>query len=36
MVLFQPDYLNALIAIGEKDAEARVGEIEAFLRADDD
>lgn len=36
MVLFQPDYLSALIEIGEKDAEARVGEIEAFLRADDD
>ena len=36
MVLFQPDYLGALIEIGEKDAEARVGEIEAFLRDDDD
>jgi NTE family protein len=36
MVLFQPDYLGALIEIGEKDAEARVGEIEAFLRDDED
>jgi len=36
MVLFQPDYLGALMEIGEKDALARVGEIEAFLRDDDD
>jgi len=36
MVLFQPDYLGALIEIGERDAEARVGEIEAFLQDDDD
>jgi NTE family protein len=36
MVLFQPDYLGALIEIGEKDAEARVGEIEAFLQDDED
>lgn len=35
MVLFQPDYLTALIEVGEQDAEARVGEIEAFLRAED-
>jgi NTE family protein len=32
MVLFQPDYLTALIEVGEKDAQARVGEIEAFLQ----
>lgn len=31
MVLFQPDYLTALIEIGERDAQARAGEIEAFL-----
>jgi NTE family protein len=36
MVLFQPDYLGALIEIGERDAEARVDEIEAFLQDDDD
>jgi NTE family protein len=36
MVLFQPDYLTALIELGERDAEARVGEIEAFLQAEDD
>lgn len=36
MVLFQPDYLTALIQIGEKDAEARADEIEAFLRTDDE
>ncbi|MGD2044856.1 MAG: patatin-like phospholipase family protein [Gemmatimonadota bacterium] len=36
MVLFQPDYLTALIEIGEKDAEARVDEIEAFLRTDNE
>jgi NTE family protein len=35
MVLFQPDYLSALIEMGERDAEARVGEIEAFLRPDE-
>ena len=35
MVLFQPDYLTALIEVGEKDAQARVGEIEAFLRTED-
>jgi NTE family protein len=34
LILFQPDYLRALIEMGEKDAEARVGEIEAFLRAE--
>jgi NTE family protein len=31
MVLFQPDYLTALIEIGERDAQARAAEIEAFL-----
>ena len=31
MVLFQPDYLTALIEIGERDAEERVDEIRAFL-----
>jgi NTE family protein len=36
MVLFQPDYLTALIEIGERDAEARVGEIKSFLTEDDD
>ena len=36
MVLFQPDYLKALIEIGEQDANARVDEIKAFLSADDD
>jgi NTE family protein len=35
MVLFQPDYLTALIELGERDAEARVHEIKAFLEADD-
>ena len=31
LVMFQPDYLSRLIEIGEKDAEARAGEIERFL-----
>jgi NTE family protein len=31
LILFQPDYLRALIEVGEKDAEARCDEIEAFL-----
>ena len=31
LVLFQPDYLNALIEIGEADAEARAEEIARFL-----
>ena len=31
MILFQRDYLSALIEIGEQDAEARADEIEAFL-----
>jgi NTE family protein len=33
LILFQPDYLKALMEIGESDAEARAGEIAAFLRA---
>jgi len=35
MVLFQPDYLTALIEIGERDAKARADEIKAFLSAED-
>jgi NTE family protein len=31
LVLFQPDYLNALIDIGEADAEARADEIARFI-----
>ncbi len=31
LILFQPDYLRALMEIGEQDAEARADEIEAFL-----
>jgi len=31
LVLFQPDYLNALIEIGERDAETRAEEIAHFL-----
>lgn len=31
MVMFQPDYLQCLIELGEKDAAARGDEIEAFL-----
>lgn len=31
LVMFQPDYLQALIALGERDAEARFGEIEELL-----
>ena len=33
LILFQPDYLRALIETGENDARARADEIEAFLRA---
>lgn len=33
-ILFQPDYLRALMEVGDRDAEARAGEIEAFLTAD--
>ncbi len=32
LVLFQPDYLQALIEIGHKDASLRADEIESFLR----
>ena len=32
LVMFQPDYLSALIDLGEKDAMARIGEIETFLQ----
>ena len=31
LVMFQPGYLRAMIALGEADAEARFGEIEALL-----
>lgn len=31
LILFQPDYLRALMELGEEDALARVGEIEDFL-----
>ncbi len=31
LILFQPDYLRALIEMGERDADARAAEIEAFL-----
>ena len=32
-ILFQPDYLRALMALGDRDATARADEIEAFLTA---
>jgi NTE family protein len=35
LVLFQPDYLRALMDIGEADAEARAQEIQDFLQPDD-
>ena len=31
LILFQPDYLRALIETGERDAEMRAEEIEAFF-----
>jgi NTE family protein len=31
LVMFQPDYLRRLLELGEEDAAARAGEIEAFL-----
>ena len=31
LILFQPDYLNALMEIGEADAAAKADEIEEFL-----
>ena len=36
LVLFQPDYLSALIEIGEADARDRSDEIEEFVQLDDD
>lgn len=36
LVLFQPDYLCALIEIGEADARSRADEIEAFLHSDEE
>ena len=35
LILFEQEYLRALIEMGEKDAEARLDEIEAFLSAGD-
>jgi NTE family protein len=35
LILFDQEYLRALIEMGERDAEARADEIEAFLRLDD-
>jgi NTE family protein len=35
LILFDPEYLQALIEMGERDAEARADEIEAFLTLDD-
>jgi NTE family protein len=34
MLMFQPDYLNRVMEIGELDAERRAAELEAFFRAD--
>ena len=31
LLMFQPDYLNRLLELGEKDAEANAKQIEAFL-----
>ncbi len=36
LVLFQPDYLSALMEMGERDADAQRDEIRAFLEAEDD
>ena len=36
LILFQPDYLRALIEIGEADARDRSDQIEEFLRSDDE
>jgi NTE family protein len=35
LILFDQDYLQALIEMGERDAEVRADEIEAFLAVDD-
>lgn len=34
LVMFQPDYLRALIEIGERDVDARAAELEAFFEAE--
>jgi NTE family protein len=36
LVMFQPDYLNALMDLGYRDAEAQMAEIDELLRADGD
>lgn len=36
LVLFQPDYLRALMEMGERDADARRDEVRAFLEPDDE
>ncbi len=36
LVMFQPDYLQHLIRLGEQDAEARMDEINAFFDGDDE
>jgi NTE family protein len=36
LILFQPDYLRALMEMGERDAEARLDEIVAFLAEEAD
>jgi NTE family protein len=36
LVLFQPDYLKALMEMGERDAEARRDEVAAFMESDGD
>ena len=36
LVLFQPDYLRALMEMGERDAEARRDEVAAFLAEEDE
>jgi hypothetical protein len=33
LILFQPDYLQRLIELGEADAEAQADRVEAFLTA---
>jgi NTE family protein len=34
LLMFQPDYIARLVALGEEDAAARSGEIDEFLSAD--
>ena len=36
MIMFQPDYLEELIRVGEADAEARGDELEALVAPDED